>query len=58
MRCYLVLGVGGASECSGRPILIFLLKQIEFASWPDIMLIIHYNKLLEINLPFEFDVRQ
>ena len=30
------------SECSGRPILIFLLRKIRFAPWPDIVLTIFY----------------
>ena len=37
MRCYQMYG-GGGSKCSGSPIFIFLLKEIGFAPWPDIML--------------------
>ena len=40
-----LLDVGGrvgVSECSGRPIFIFLIERIGFGSWPEIMLIIYY----------------
>ena len=37
MRCYRTYGSGG-SECTGRPIFLFLLKKIGFALGPDIML--------------------
>ena len=36
------------SECSGRPIFIFLLKKIGFGPWPGMLM----------KLPFESDVRQ
>ena len=58
MRCYWRLGDGGLASVLDAQSLFFLLKKIEFAPWPDIMLIIHYNKLLARNLPFDFDVRQ
>ena len=48
----------GVKECSGRQILTFLLKKIEFAPWPDIKLsqrLIYYWQ--EIFL-FDSDVRQ
>ena len=32
----------GVSECSGRPMFLFIIKKNEFAPQPDIMLIIYY----------------
>ena len=37
MRCYRSRGLG-VSECSERPVFIFLLKKIGFVLWPDIIL--------------------
>ena len=40
----MLLDVGGwgVSECSGRPMFFFFLKEIGFVPLPDIMLIIYY----------------
>ena len=49
----------GVSECSGRPIFIlFLLKKIGFAPWPDIHAEPNINILLTKNCPFGYGVRQ
>ena len=48
----------GVKECSGRQILTFLLKKIEFAPWPDIKLsqrLIYYWQEIFV---FDSDVRQ
>ena len=49
-------GDWGVSECSGRPIFIFLLKKIGFAPWPGFML--SQTLVYCWQDPFDSDVRQ
>ena len=50
------VGEWEVSECSGRPIFIFLWKKTGFAPWLDIIL--RQKSILIRNLPFDSDIKK